>query len=111
MSKFCEVNTCLTVVSINCVSPLRLDVCLFCGILLPEMSCPFWDVVCGNGALNPDIFFGNVNTPESILLVSKVKTPFLSTRMFGEGQISCEQLCEFLKYATQGKHHNVTQPR
>uniref|UniRef100_A0A8C7E3R3 Uncharacterized protein n=1 Tax=Naja naja TaxID=35670 RepID=A0A8C7E3R3_NAJNA len=21
------------------------------------------------------------------------------------------QLCEFLKYATQGKHHNVTQPR
>ncbi|XP_070810995.1 RNA exonuclease 5 [Pituophis catenifer annectens] len=47
---------------------------------------------------------------QKIKVSSEVKTPCLSTRMFGEGQISCEQLCEFLKYATQGKHHNVTQP-
>ncbi|XP_058013620.1 RNA exonuclease 5 isoform X2 [Ahaetulla prasina] len=75
-----------------------------------KLNFPVKDVICGNGALNPDIFSGNVNTPESILLLSKVKTPSLSPRMFGEGQISCEQLCEFLKYAAQGKHHNVTQP-
>ncbi|XP_029142834.1 RNA exonuclease 5-like, partial [Protobothrops mucrosquamatus] len=30
--------------------------------------------------------------------------------MFGESQISYEQLGELLKYATEGKHHNVTQP-
>ncbi|XP_026541464.1 RNA exonuclease 5 [Notechis scutatus] len=47
---------------------------------------------------------------QKIKLSSEVKTPSLSTQMFGEGQISYEQLCEFLKYATQGKHHNVTQP-
>ncbi|XP_070617287.1 RNA exonuclease 5 isoform X2 [Erythrolamprus reginae] len=30
--------------------------------------------------------------------------------MFGENQISYEQLYDFLKYAMQGKHQNVTQP-
>ncbi|KAM6423879.1 RNA exonuclease 5 [Liasis olivaceus] len=47
---------------------------------------------------------------QEIKMSSKVKKPRLSTRMFGEGQISYEQLYELLKYAMLGKHHNVTQP-
>ncbi|XP_007425035.1 RNA exonuclease 5 [Python bivittatus] len=47
---------------------------------------------------------------QEIKISSKVKKPRLSTRMFGEGQISYEQLYELLKYATLGKHHTATQP-
>ncbi|KAM3826521.1 RNA exonuclease 5 [Vipera latastei] len=49
-------------------------------------------------------------THQNIKLSSEVNTPHFSTQMFGESQISYQQLCELLKYATQGKHHNVTQP-
>ncbi|XP_013925351.1 PREDICTED: putative RNA exonuclease NEF-sp [Thamnophis sirtalis] len=47
---------------------------------------------------------------QKMKLPSEVKTPCLSAWRFGEGQITHEQLREFLKYATQGKQHNVTPP-
>ncbi|XP_039216553.1 RNA exonuclease 5 isoform X1 [Crotalus tigris] len=46
----------------------------------------------------------------NIKLSSEVNPPRFSTQMFGGSQISYEQLGELLKYAAQGKHHNVTQP-
>ncbi|XP_063170872.1 RNA exonuclease 5 [Candoia aspera] len=47
---------------------------------------------------------------QEIKISSKVKKPHLSTQIFEEGQIGYEQLYELLRYATLGRHHNVTQP-